>query len=56
MGGGWGNVELVSHPINVTEDTQHILCACRDPGGPWEMNICPIDLSHLIQSWSALLR
>lgn len=30
--------------------------AYRDPRGPWEMNICPIDLSHLIQSWSALLR
>lgn len=30
--------------------------ACRDPGGPREMNICPVDLSHLIQSWSTLLR
>lgn len=58
-----------SHPINVTKDTECIflsvrvrkclcawVCACRDPGGPWEMNICPIDLDHLIQSWSALLR
>lgn len=48
---GWrGDMKLISHPINVTDDTQHNISACRGPRGPWEMNICPIDLSHLIQS------
>lgn len=49
-GGGGDDMKLISHPINVTDDTQHNISACRDPRGPWEMNICPIDLSHLIQS------
>lgn len=50
MGWGGDDMKLISHPINVTDDTQHNISACRDPRGPWEMNICPIDLSHLIQS------
>lgn len=50
MGKKKNDVKFISHPINVTEDTQHNISACRDPRGPWEMNICPIDLSHLIQS------
>lgn len=54
--GEGGDMKLISHLINVTEDTQHNISACRDPRDPWEMNICPVDLSHLIQSWSALLR
>lgn len=44
------DMKLISHPINVTENTQHNIPACRDPRGPWEMNICPVDLSDLIQS------
>lgn len=27
------DLKLISHPINVTEDTQHNIPACRDPGG-----------------------
>lgn len=48
--GSKNDMKLISHPINVTDDTQHNIPACRDPRGPWEMNICPVDLSHLIQS------